>query len=123
MTYLMRLIRIVEIALSVLVLVVVVANGVAFIAHSPSVLFNSSGIQVFMDRSLLYVIGLEFAMMIIRRDPKLVIEVLIFAIARKMVITMDTGIDFLLGAFAIFILFGVRFLLIRKSDNGTEHLL
>lgn len=116
-----RFIRVLEIGLSLVVLIVVVLNAVAFIAHFHTWLFSTGGFQNFVDQTLLYVIGLEFVMMIIKRDSRLVIEILIFAIARKMVITMDNGADFLLGTIAIFILFGARyFFLSRTAARKSE---
>lgn len=123
MKYLSRSIRAVEIMLAISVVVMVIINGVSFFIHSPGLLLQSSGFQAFVDRVLLYVIGLEFAMMIIKRDPSLVIEVLIFATARKMVITMENGTDFLMATLAIFLLFSARFFLLRKSSESKGHIL
>lgn len=117
-----RLLRVLEIALSVLVLAVVFINGTVFLIDYHVWLTSSDGFQNFLDQALLYVIALEFAMMIIKRDPRLVIEVLIFAIARKMVITMDTGSDFLMGTIAIFLLFWTRFYFFKRTEvTKTEY--
>lgn len=111
-------IRAVEIGLSVAVLIVVVVNGISFLGDYHTWLLSAVGFESFVDQALLYVIGLEFALMIIKRDPRLVIEVLIFAIARKMVLKMDNGADFLMGTIAIFLLFGARYYFLKRAESS-----
>jgi len=64
--------------------------------------------QVFLDNALMYIIGLEVVMMLVKRDPNIMLDILIFAIARKMIVDMSTGIDFVLGAVAIGLLYVVK---------------
>lgn len=57
--------------------------------------------QTFLGHILTLVIGLELAVMLIRHTPSSVIEVLLYAIARKMIIESKTMFDILLGIVAI----------------------
>ena len=118
-----RITRALELGLALLVIAVIILNGISFFIRHGNTLLQANGFQDFVDRMLLYVIALEFAMMVIKRDPRLVVEILIFATARKMVITMQSGLDFLMGSLAIVLLFSVRFILHRKSDDTSEHIL
>lgn len=104
------LIRVFEIILSVLLIVGVVSAGIMLILnlHSVFVSATNSSFQQFLDNALLYIIGLEVALMLIKRDPHLVTDILIFAIARKMIVTMQSGTDFFLGALAILLLYIVK---------------
>ncbi len=99
-----------EMILSLFLIVGVVAAGfmMATSLHGIFAAGTASEFQKFLDDSLLYIIGLEVAYMLIKRDPHLVIDILIFAISRKMIMTMDTGWDFFLGAMAIFLLYMVK---------------
>jgi hypothetical protein len=56
----------------------------------------------------MYIIGLEIAMTFVKREPNIMVDILIFAIARKMIIDTSKGIDFLFGALAILILYIVK---------------
>lgn len=69
---------------------------------------------------LLLVIGLELALMLIRHTPGSVIEVMFFAIARKILIYTTETYEFLIGVIALAGLFAIRrFLFVPKiSDIG-----
>ncbi|WDL95541.1 hypothetical protein [Alicyclobacillus sp. ALC3] len=100
-------IRVLEIVLALLLIVGVVGAGAMMVASLYGMLSvtSSHNFQQFLDQGLLYLIGLEVAMMLIKRDPHLVVDILIFAIARKMIMTMTRGTDFFFGALAILILY------------------
>jgi uncharacterized membrane protein (DUF373 family) len=99
-----------EIALSVFVFIGIIYEGI--ITGGQLLQFSPHGgvqtFQTFLDNALMYIIGLEVAMMLIKREPNIVLDILIFAIARKMIVEMSSGIDFLLGALAIFVLYLVK---------------
>lgn len=105
-----RIIRIFEIILSLLLICGVAAEGVMLAINLPTIMSTgmSQYFQIFLDHALIYIIGLEVALMLIKRDPHLVVDILIFAIARKMIMTMASGVDFLLGSFAILLLYIVK---------------
>ena len=58
-------------------------------------------VQTFLGHILTLVIGLELAVMLVRHTPSSVIEVLLYAIARKMIIESKSMFDILLGIIAI----------------------
>lgn len=65
-------------------------------------------LQTFLGHTLTMVIGLELVVMLVRHTPSSVIEVLLYAIARKMIIESKTMLDILLGIFAIAGLFAIN---------------
>lgn len=64
--------------------------------------------QLFLSNALLYIIGLEVALMLIKRDSMLIIDIMIYAIARKMIIQNVAIWEILIGVVAIFILYFLR---------------
>jgi uncharacterized membrane protein (DUF373 family) len=67
---------------------------------------------------LLLVIGLELALMLIRHTPGSVIEVMLFAIARKVLIYTTQTYEFLIGVVALAGLFAIRrFLFVPKISE------
>jgi len=64
--------------------------------------------QIFLGHILTLLIGLELAVMLIRHTPSSVIEVLLFAIARKLIIDSKSMVDILLGVMAIGVLFFIN---------------
>ena len=65
-------------------------------------------LQTFLGHTLTLVIGLELVIMLVRHTPSSVIEVLLYAIARKMIIESRTMLDILLGILAIAGLFVIN---------------
>ena len=57
---------------------------------------------------LLLVVGIELALMLVRRTPEALIEVMFFVVARKMLIKADTFWDLILGVAALAGLFAIR---------------
>jgi len=57
--------------------------------------------QTFLGHILTLVIGLELVIMLVKHTPSSVIEVLLYAIARKMIIESKTMLDIVLGIVAI----------------------
>jgi uncharacterized membrane protein (DUF373 family) len=64
--------------------------------------------QLFLSNALLYIIGLEVALMLIKRDSMLIIDIMIYAIARKMIIQNVAIWEILIGVVAILILYYLR---------------
>lgn len=64
--------------------------------------------QDFLAHALLYIIGLEVALMLIKHDMTLVMDIIIFAIARKMIILNVHMWEILVGILAIFILYYLK---------------
>ena len=64
---------------------------------------------------LTLIIGVEFTKMLYKHTPEIVIDVLIFAITRQMVIYYEKALEMLIGMIAIVGLFAAKRFLIDKS--------
>lgn len=71
-------------------------------------------LQHFLSYLLLLIIALELAMMLIKHTPNNVVDVTIYAIARKMLIYNTSSSDMLLGVITLSILFFVKHFLIKE---------
>lgn len=78
-------------------------------------LFNS-----LLGHALLLVIGLELAGMLIRHTPGSVIEILMFAIARKILIFSQHTYEYLLGVAAVAAIFAIRKYLFVANISEIE---
>jgi hypothetical protein len=67
---------------------------------------------------LLLVVGIELALMLVRRTPEALIEVMFFVVARKMLIKADTFWDLILGVAALAGLFAIRKYLEHAPAQG-----
>lgn len=99
-----------EVLLSGLVLVGLVFSAVPLIQWMPGLLVdgNDTEIRTFLERSLDIVIGIEFIKMLAKHSPGSSLEVLLYAIARHLVVGHDSALENLLSVGAIALIFIVR---------------
>ena len=69
---------------------------------------------------LTLVIGVEFIRMLCKHTPETVIDVLLFAIARQMVIYQEKTFELLIGAISIAGLFAAKKFLVEKKINTIK---
>ena len=99
-----------EVLLSGLVLFGLLLSVVPLIRWMPGLLFdgNEAEIRTFLERSLDIVIGIEFIKMLAKHSPGSSLEVLLYAIARHLVVGHDSAVENLLSVGAIALIFIVR---------------
>ena len=99
-----------EVLLSGLVLVGLVFSAVPLSRWMPGLLVdgNDTEIRTFLERSLDIVIGIEFIKMLAKHSPGSSLEVLLYAIARHLVVGHDSALENLLSVGAIALIFIVR---------------
>ena len=99
-----------EILLSGLVLVGLLLSAVPLIKWMPGLLFDGNEVEIrsFLERSLDIVIGIEFIKMLAKHSPGSSLEVLLYAIARHLVVGHDSALENLLSVGAIALIFIVR---------------
>ena len=99
-----------EVLLSGLVLIGLLLSVVPLIRWMPGPLFdgNEAEIRTFLERSLDIVIGIEFIKMLAKHSPGSSLEVLLYAIARHLVVGHDSAVENLLSVGAIALIFIVR---------------
>jgi len=106
-----------EIVIAIVILVIV---AIRFI----EVIFTLFGFELtilmmdferVLSITLNLVIGVEFAKMLIKHTPESVVDVLLFAIARQMVVYHERTLDLLIGVVAIAGLFAIKKYLLGVS--------
>lgn len=100
-----------EILIAVLVLAAIAVAGIRLINDVFFFAVDSSGTQTFqqvLEKAFNLVIGIEFIKMLAKHTPGSAIEVLLFAMARQLVIGHMTPAENLMGIIAIAIIFIIR---------------
>lgn len=81
----------------------------------------SESYQIFEDflgYALVLIVGIELMLMIINHSTRAILELILFVIARKMLIYAHTMLDLVLGTLAIAIVFAIiRFLIYSDNDE------
>ena len=99
-----------EIVLSGLVLIGLLISIVPLIQWMPGLFIDGNDVEIrtFLERALDIVIGIEFIKMLAKHSPGSSLEVLLYAIARHMVIGHESAFENLLSVAAIALIFIVR---------------
>ena len=113
----------VEILISVIVLAAIAIVGVRIVlelfelANAKDV---SAHFSLFLGHAFNLIIGVEFIKMLAKHTPGSAIEVLLFAIARQMVVEHTSPLENLIGIITIALIFAIRKFLFVPSFG--EHL-
>ena len=108
--YIIQASTLLEIVLSGLVLIGLLLTIIPLIEWMPGLLFDGNDVEIrsFLERALDIVIGIEFIKMLAKHSPGSSLEVLLYAIARHMVVGHESAIENLLSVGAIALIFIVR---------------
>lgn len=115
-----------EIALSVIILILVLLGMIdllrtiyeAYIINF-QIPVDYTKLSSFFAQGLLLVIGVELVVMLILHVPGILIEVLLCAIARKLILLPKTAsmVDLFLGVFSIGLIFAIRRYLLGDEEK------
>lgn len=112
--------RYTEILLSIVILIVIALAGIRLIhaVTEISVLnMDMDFFSEFLSNALSLVVGVEFVKMLCLHSAQTVVEVLLFATARQMVVEHLQTTQTLIGVIAIAILFAIRKFLMTGEDD------
>ena len=112
-----------EILLSIIVVVAFVTCLIPLIRSIPELANgeSSNNFRLFLESLLDLVIGIEFVKMLIKHTPSAVLEVMLFALARHMVVTETTVLEGLLTVIAIAGIFVIRrFAYVHSFESSKD---
>lgn len=81
---------------------------------------NDRLFEVVLSRAMSLAVGVELIKMLSKPSPGTVIEVLLFALTRQLIVDHPSISDFLLGIIAVAVLFAIRRYLFIQFDNATR---
>lgn len=123
-TWIIRVINIIEIAVAVLLTMAIFALVVGMIPDIGKIITQRGGMEEFkyvMEYTSSIIIGIEFVKMVCKPTESNVVDVLMFVIARFLIIDHSSIINSLLGVIAIAILFAIKkFLFCERDDDKKE---
>lgn len=99
-----------EVLLSGIVLVGLLFSIVPLLQWMPGLIVDGNEVEVyeFLTRALDIVIGIEFIKMLAKHSPGSVLEVLLYAIARHMIVGHEDAVQNLVSVVAIALIFIIR---------------
>lgn len=122
-----RLLQITNLLEKAVALILLLAIGVSTLLYTiKAVQGLTTGdfrLEYFMEGVMTLVVGIEFARMLMLHTAQSVIEVLLYAVARQIVIYHDSALDNLFGVGAIALIFVIQKYLLdpNKKLLGSKH--
>ena len=117
------------IAVAIVIIIVVLAGLTIYDYLAGNVdLRDISSLETFLQEMLTFVVGIEFVKMLIFHNPERVIDVLIFATSRQLVVEHTNGVETIVRIVGIGLLFAIqRFLIpealeaLKNEDSHEQH--
>lgn len=112
---------VIEIAISAIVLIAIIVAGVQVVREVFSLAAHpdvDEGFKQFLGHAFNLIIGVEFIKMLAKHTPGSAIEVLLYAIARQMVVEHTSPFENLIGIATIALIFAIRKFLFVPSFGG-----
>ena len=117
------------IAVAIVIIIVVMAGLTIYDYLAGNVdLRDISSLETFLQEMLTFVVGIEFVKMLIFHNPVRVIDVLIFATSRQLVVEHTNGVETIVRIVGIGLLFAIqRFLIpealeaLKNEDSHEQH--
>ncbi len=116
--FLLKTAWILELVIALFILMVTVVQMVLTAKHSLNYLnLGQFSLNDFFISTMNIVVGLEFVKMLILHTPRAVTDVLLFAIARQLVVSHSSSMDTLLGVAAVALIFLIKKFLLSREDS------
>lgn len=116
--FLLKTAWILELVIALFILMVTVVQMVLTGKDSLNYLtLGQFSLNDFFISTMNIVVGLEFVKMLILHTPRAVTDVLLFAIARQLVVSHSSSIDTLLGVAAVALIFLIKKFLLSREDS------
>lgn len=109
------------VGLCILAAIAAATVGLFLDIHLPAIVQTPETLQTYLTTAMTIIIGIEFVKMIFSYTIDTVVEVMMLAVARQMVLTHTSPIDNLITIISVALLFVIRkYLFIRQLDHVQE---
>lgn len=121
--YMYKITHIGELLLAIVILIAIIISGVSLVLELTQFSFTHLDISAFtqfLANGLSLAVGIEFVKMLCRYTPETVVEILMFAIARQMIVEHLELSQMFIGVCAIAVLCAVRKYLISVAKDSES---
>jgi len=118
-----KFIKWLELLLAVIIIITVLIEALYISVEVFSLITNPKVIdhsREVLGRFLILVVGLEFAVMLMRRNPQAIIDIVILAVSRKIILEDAKGYEGILSLFSAVLAICLLFLIRRYIFFGSS---
>ena len=106
---LMKVLKILEYLVAVALIIAMVISLISFvIQQSSSFSIESFHLESYLSFALSLIVGIEFVKMLILQTSGSLVEVVMFAVARQIIMSHDSAVENLIGVIAVLLMFLCR---------------
>ena len=117
-TRLVKMMKAVELVIAVLLTIAIAISTLATVCFGAESLMDQSfQLEAILEKALTLVVGVEFVKMLILHTPESVIEVLLYAVARQIIISHESAMENLVGVLAVALIFVVKKYFLTNAEQ------
>ncbi len=107
--YLLKLVQWIEYMIAfVLIIGIIVTLCVFLLTNAKAMLLQTFDLDQFLSAILTILVAIEFVKMLLLHTPESVMEVVLYAVARQIIVSHDNAMENLIGVIAVAIIFIIR---------------
>ena len=115
---LMKVLKILEYLVAVALIIAMVISLISLvIQQSSSFSIESFHLESYLSFALSLIVGIEFVKMLILQTPGSLVEVVMFAVARQIIMSHDSAVENLIGVIAVLLTFLCRKYLLGEGSK------
>ena len=113
---LMKVLKILEYLVAVALIIAMVISLISFVIQQ-SFSIESFHLESYLSFALSLIVGIEFVKMLILQTPGSLVEVVMFAVARQIIMSHDSAVENLIGVIAVLLMFLCRKYLLGEGSK------
>lgn len=116
--YLLKLINYIEYIIAFVLIIAIIVTLIIFLLINAKDMFSQTfNLDSFLGAILTIVVAIEFAKMLLLHTPESVMEVVLYAVARQIILSHDHAMENLIGVIAVLVIFIIRKYLSNDKNN------
>lgn len=116
--YFMKVLKGLEYVVAVALIIAMGISMISFIIQEANVFsIQDFQLETYLSFSLSLIVGIEFVKMLILQIPGSLVEVVMFAVARQIIMSHDSAFDNLIGVIAVLLMFLCRKYLLGEGSK------
>lgn len=116
--YFMKVLKGLEYVVAVALIIAMGISMISFIIQEANVFsIQDFQLETYLSFSLSLIVGIEFVKMLILQTPGSLVEVVMFAVARQIIMSHDSAFDNLIGVIAVLLMFLCRKYLLGEGSK------
>ena len=114
----MKVLKSLEYVVAVALIIAMGISMISFIIQEANVFsIQNFQLETYLSFSLSLIVGIEFVKMLILQTPGSLVEVVMFAVARQIIMSHDSALDNLIGVIAVLLMFLCRKYLLGEGSK------